>query len=883
MPSACPSRPSRTAAAAAAAVLLALAGPSPGRTATQPPSREAAAPAEDARAFFARVVAAWAARDTAGWMRLWDLPSAESRLHEETDALGAFAATETSLSVLRGPIVSADGQRATAEVQVFVADEPRARVGYWRLAAERRGSGWALVSRQEAGQVDGLVHLSLTGEAWRARGVRLKLEDFELLLDDGTLYSSGEGVGPTALVFVGRARVRFSPRPPAEREQLRQFSGGTAIDTTVGWAFVRLHPGDFRRVVEADRLQPEPLPDTRRAEAEAVFRSRAVRSFLLDAPLPRSPWWLLPGVGDAVVEFPWRRRRVLTFALSSGEAEDVNLFDRDRRLQICMYASAGRPVHFNEDDRRAVDVLDQELAVRFEPDRLELSAVHTMRLRPLAVGGTLRLRLDDDFRVSSITSGDGASLLYFRVRDQDSIVVSLGTLADRGQPFTLVTRYAGRHDPAPVDQELVQVTPITEVSEDSFVEPPPTVYSNRTSWYPRPANEDFAPARLTFDTPEGWLAVTGGELRALRTEARRTRSEYRLEQPGKFLTAVVGRLADLGLRQEGEQSVRGYGTPRTRSDAAALVPRTQEILAFYSGLFGPCPYPAIGLVLADAETPGGHSPPGLVYLQRRPLVLRGRLSDDPANFSDLPDFFLAHELAHQWWGQGTAPASYRERWLSEAFAQYAAALWVRERAGEGAFRGMMDRMARWATRHDDAGPIVLGQRLGGLDGDPRVFRAVVYDKGAWVIHMLRGVVGDTAFFAGARAFLQEHRFAKAVADDLRRSLEQASGRDLAAYFERWIDDTGLPVVRWSWRSAPGGAGFVTTVEARPEALPGPVPVEISVSGAAGRETRRVVLDPAGGSFTVETRGRPERVALNDDRGLLARFERVSHLPQPAQR
>jgi hypothetical protein len=70
---------------------------------------------------------------------------------------------------------------------------------------------------------------------------------------------------------------------------------------------------------------------------------------------------------------------------------------------------------------------------------------------------------------------------------------------------------------------------------------------------------------------------------------------------------------------------------------------------------------------------------------------------------------------------------------------------------------------------------------------------------------------------------------------------------------------------------------------KPVGVASAVPVEISVSGAAGRETRRVVLDPAGGSFTVETRGRPERVALNDDRGLLARFERVSHLPQPAQR
>ena len=875
---ACPPRLHGTAARAALAALLALAATPPGRTASEPPARTAADATDDARALFTRASAAWAAHDVAAWMGLWDLASAEERVREENEARAAFAGSETALTLLGGPLPSPDGRQVTAEMQVFTADEPRARVGYWRLTAERRAAGWALVSRHEGGQVDGLVHLSLGREAWRARGVRLRLEDLELNMEDGTLYSTPENLGPTALVFVGRARIRFEPRPAAERDELRRFSGAPAIDRGVGWAFVRLHPGDFRRVLEADRLVKETDPESRRSEAESVFRARAGRSFLLDAPLPRSPWWLLPGVGDAVVEFPWRRRRVLTYALSSGEPEDVNLFDRDRRLQICMYGSSGRPVHFNEDERRAFDVLSQELTVRFEPVRLELSAVHVMRVRPLALAATLRLRLDDDFHVTSISTAEGASLLSFRVRDQGSLVVSLGSLGERGKPFTLVTRYTGRHDPAPVDQELLQVGPYRQVEEETFaLDRPPTVYSNRTSCIPRPSNDGFVPTRLTLDTPEGWLAVTGGELVSLRTEARRTRTEFRLGPPGKYVTAVVGRLSDMGMRQEGAQSVRGYGTPRTRTELPGLVARAQELLDFYAERFGPCPYPAIGLVLADGETPGGHSPPGLVYVQRRPLVMRGHLADDPANFSDLPDFFLAHELAHQWWGQGTAPASYRERWLSEAWAQYCAALWIREREGEPAFRDMMDRMARWAMRDDGAGPIVLGQRLGGLEADPRIFRAVVYDKGAWVIHMLRGIVGDKAFFDGARGFLQEHRFAKAGSEDLRRSLELASGRDLGSYFARWIDETGLPVVRWSWHTEPRGTGFVTTVEARAAVLPGPVPLEITVAGDAGREVRRVVLEPAGGSFTIETRARPGRVSLNEDRGLLARFERVSRL------
>ena len=267
---------------------------------------------------------------------------------------------------------------------------------------------------------------------------------------------------------------------------------------------------------------------------------------------------------------------------------------------------------------------------------------------------------------------------------------------------------------------------------------------------------------------------------SLRTEGGRTRAEFRLEQPGKFVTAIVGRLTDVGLRQEGEQAVRGFAATRMRGETLDHMLAAQEMLAFYSVRYGPPPYPTLGLVVAQGETPGGHSPPGLVYLQERPPAQRARtLPDDPSNFSDLSGFFLAHEAAHQRWGQGTAPANYRERWLSEAWAQYSAAMWLRERLGEGAFRSMMDRMARWATRFDASGPIHLGQRLGHLRQDARVFRAIVYDKGAWVLHMLRGVLGDEAFFSGARAFLGRFRYSKAGTEDFRSALEERAGATCA--------------------------------------------------------------------------------------------------------
>ncbi len=861
-----PRRPARAALAWALLLALLPAG-----------SARPAAPDADAAALLARLEAAWQARDLAGWMALWEFAAPEQRASEEETIRSTFASDETAISFLSRPAPPEGATRFDAEIQVFAANEPRARVSYWRLKVEKRAERWVIVARQDAGQIDGLVHLSLGGPAWRVRGVSLRLEDFELRMDEGTLFSPPEELGPTALAFVGRGRVRFSPTPKAEREQLRLFSGETAIDREVGWAFVRLHPADFHRALGTDRLEPDPDPGPRRAEAERIFGDRGQHSFLIDAALPRSPWWLMPSLGDAVVDFPWGRKRVLTLAVASGDVEDVNLFDRERGLQVCTYPSKGRLARYSEDDQRGFDVLENDLTARFDPEQFEVRATHTMRIRLLYPVSTLRLRLHDDFRVASVTSPESGSLLFFRVRDQGSLVVSLGPLSQREEPFTITTRYAGRHDPAPVDQELVQVVgrPDMDLTDDLFVDKPPLIYSNRTAWYPRPADEDFATGRMGFDTPAGWLAVTGGELVSSRTEGGRTRSEYRIDQPGKFITAVVGRLSDVGLRQEGGQAVRGYAGPRYRGEAAGLMQTVQEMMVFYAQRFGPSPFPVLGFVVAEGDTPAGHSPPGLLYLQVRPPVLRARgLPDDPANFSDLPGFFMAHEAAHQWWGQGTAPANYRERWLSEAWAQYSAALWVRDHLGEEAFRSMMDRMARWAARSDSAGPIHLGQRLGRLKNDPRVFRAVVYDKGAWVLHMLRGLLGDEAFFAGARAFLKRFRYAKAGTEDLRAALEEASGRDLRPYFESWIYDTGLPVLLFSSRTERSATGFRTTVEVRAQGVPGPLPLEIAATAREGRAVLPVVIEPTGGSWTIDTAWAPRRVTLNENRGLLARIGRV---------
>ena len=118
------------------------------------------------------------------------------------------------------------------------------------------------------------------------------------------------------------------------------------------------------------------------------------------------------------------------------------------------------------------------------------------------------------------------------------------------------------------------------------------------------------------------------------------------------------------------------------------------------------------------------------------------------SFDDYPTFFLAHEVAHQWWGHAVGWKNYHEQWISEGFAQYFAALYAEKDLDASVLPNMLRQMRRTAIAQSTQGPIYLGYRLGHIRADERVFRSIIYNKAAMVLHMLRQLVGDEAFFAG---------------------------------------------------------------------------------------------------------------------------------------
>jgi aminopeptidase N len=164
----------------------------------------------------------------------------------------------------------------------------------------------------------------------------------------------------------------------------------------------------------------------------------------------------------------------------------------------------------------------------------------------------------------------------------------------------------------------------------------------------------------------------------------------------------------------------------------------------------------------------------------------------------------------------------------------------------------------------------LGYRLGLVKGNVRVFRALVYNKGAAVLHMLRRLVGDEAFFGGLRQFYAANRFKKAGTDDLRQAMETASKRDLSRFFERWIYDNAIPRLRFS--SAIEGQEVVVKFEQTGDVFD--IPVTVGITYVDGKTVEFIVpVTEATTEARFPVTGAVRSVEPNVDDAAVAHFER----------
>jgi Peptidase family M1 domain len=789
---------------------------------------------------------------------------------------------------------------------------------------------WRVAAIEVTSSVDGLHRLTLDRtKQFAAQNLVLRSVDFEVRLPAGHVFVAETPDGVTALVLLGEGSILFSPKPKEERGQVRIFAGAETLDTPFTAAFVRVNPNEFSQAPNDSMLRPLAAVDARAfRRAQQVFDDELRNSFSLDlSDLSRDTWSLLPQSGDFVAEVRTRRYEKLTFARSSAEPEDVSLFQRARKRNIALYASeqklAVRGRFYNEDDLVEYDVLEYAIDAAYLPDREWMEGRARLKLRVRAfVLGAITLKLADSLTVNAIVSEELGRLLFLRVTNQNAVVINLPSPATRDDELTLHVSYQGRVEDQNINDDAVSVEADRRGDDQSGGQPDelPLVaaegnwlFSNRTQWYPQGQVTDYATAVLRITVPAEYTVVASGVQASgspvvvgMQTPGQppRTMFTFVAPQPVRYLSMIVSRMqrvdaatvaldivvpekitivgsnGSLGaqLKALANPPVGARNTVALTVDAnrrqdsrgREAMTTLAEILRLYASIIGDAPYDALNVAMVEANLPGGHAP-GYVAVINNPLPTTPfTWRNDPANFGSFPEFFLAHELAHQWFGQAVGWKNYHEQWLSEGFAQYMAALFARDRRGEDAFRDILRQFRRWSLEQSDEGPIHLGYRLGHIKSEGRVFRALVYNKGALVLHMLRRLVGDEAFFAGVRRYYREHRFAKAGTDDLRVAMEAESGRDLSRFFERWVFDSGIPRLRYS--AAVGADEVTVRIEQIGEVYD--LPVTVTLQQADGKVHEEVVvLGEAVTEARIRTSGAVRAVELNQDHAALAQVER----------
>jgi aminopeptidase N len=405
---------------------------------------------------------------------------------------------------------------------------------------------------------------------------------------------------------------------------------------------------------------------------------------------------------------------------------------------------------------------DLDLDYRVDANRLSGRAVITARaVQPLS-----RFSLDlGRFRVQQIRV-DGRPAKF--AHRPDKLRITPDRPIGHGATFKIEIRYGGK--PVPITGRWGDIG-WDELTDGALVASQPI---GAPSWFPcndRP--DDKATFLVAFTTASAYTALVTGDLVTRRRGAGSTRWVYERNEPtAPYLMSVqVGRyeLLEMGAGQ------RAAIPPHLRTLFRHDFGRHGEIMTTLERLFGPYPFREYVVVVADDDLDDPIEAQGMAVFGRNHL-------DGRRTYERL----VAHELAHQWFGNSLTVADWRHIWLNEGFATYAEWLWSEVSGGPSA-DALAVQWHGWLAAHP------VGIAIGN-PGVARMFDPAVYKRGALTLHALRTRVGEEAFFSMLRSWAAEHRHSTVTTAQFREHAQGFTARPLDDLFAAWLDRPALPAL-----------------------------------------------------------------------------------------
>jgi hypothetical protein len=740
----------------------------------------------------------------------------------------------------------------------------------------------------------------------------------------------------SGVVFTGRGHVIALPRDAGERRSLAHYIGVPIIDQTFNKAYLRFtddSDAELDREIRADGAEAIADPafvaswDTLVPGLAPSQSLRTMNDWLSSDPLPYF-YALMEGdrFGAFDVLIDPRREEQVTF----GQPHIVNGLGSYE-----VWASFRSRDAESQNPEPFVPVsyaIDSTIN-----DDFSITGKTSMRLKA-ARGGerVIPLELSRTLEVKQIRLGDGRPLVFFQNdelgqrdvlrRGNDFVLAVLPEAAHAGDELQVVADYQG--------------SVIGDAGNGvKFV-------GQRGAWYMHTSGIYFVPFDLTFRWPKKYTLVATGKNVESREDGERKFGRWQSQQPfnvagfnlGEYRSAVVPGPPEVALfaNQQLENAIAERlsspaasgaiaGSASDQSDASnpyLLPPQNVSLLP------APPPNPAavlkqLGREVSDsipffektngkfpfdhldvAQIPGtfGQGWPQLIYLSTLaflPAEAQQRVGMDEWAEREARELMPFHEVAHQWWGNVAAGASYRDVWLEEGIANYLAMLYADSRKpGDHHLAKWLDhyklellsKPAGSSETLEQSGPLSLGIRLTGMQ-QPRAYTVIVYGKGAWVIYMLSEMFRDPAakdpdenFRAFLHAVLDDYHFRAMTTADFEREAERhmTPAMDLEGshrlnwFFDQWVNHTGIPHYSVKSTSRPKGQEFQVSgtlvQEGVQDAFIARVPLYAARPAGKFEFLGDVVTTGTETQFRFHTKSKSGRIVVDPYHTLLCQFE-----------
>lgn len=694
---------------------------------------------------------------------------------------------------------------------IVAADAPRAHAGD---AVELKPA--ELLAAVRAPQLD------LEAAVWLDQ-VEVPLGAARLDVDRGLLVPALVAGRPAELVFIGHARFRLDPGDEIEAGQLELFTGARALDAPVEEVVLAFGAEDeARRLLDRPRagaLRPDLVERVRtihdRWLAGAERRTLGVAAGLFRARVGDGPyarfvalWCKSFELGELVYQLDPEDAEAMT--LASFTPIDVSRWEERRlRRHIRTEQRKGRWLGLRVEDLGSWDVWSSmpwepqsgeafpgavgfearhyEIDARVLRDRMRLEGRARLHLEAIRSDRrVVTLELFRDLAPERVTDEHGRQLFFFR--EGNAMFVLLPEAHEAGSGLRLDVTWDGR--------VLSWVTGRVFDLADTG------------AWHPHCGTTDRATYDVTLRWPARYDLVAGGTLVEEGRDGRERWERRRLDTAAIAFSFALGEfvvderiVGDTRLRVAFNRTLYPRLTPAVRR---ATLDTLTRALVFFEERFGPLPIRDLTVVTAPRRYSQSYL--GFVTLADSALG-----ATDPEALSSRwrRETTVAHELAHQWWGNLIGWSSYRDQWLSEAMANYAALMFAAQAGGAGEERAdlLAAMSAGWrqslaaSTRDghtlESLGPVVLGERLSSSKS-PEAYRAIVYRKGAAVLAMLARAMGEERFLDMLRELAATRAHGVLTTETFLAAVESSSGLDIDGFARQFVYGTGIPQVYYEY-------------------------------------------------------------------------------------